>query len=342
MVDLRSDTVTQPTPAMRAAMMAAPLGTDVLGDDPTVNALEEMAARMTGKEAALYVPSGTMGNQIAIACHTRPGDAVIADENAHVLFYETGAPAIIAQVISFTIPTVTGILDPEEVRWRVKAETMNTPATSLLCLENTHNRGGGTTIPPGHLVAYREIANDSGMSIHLDGARIFNAAVARGATVKEICCRVDTVNFCLSKGLGCPIGSVLCGPADLIGRARRWRKRLGGGMCQVGLLAGAGIYALEHHVNRLADDHRRARRLWTELSELPGLRPMGTTPETNIVLLDTDAPAQAWCERLEAEEVRLFPFGPNRIRLVTHLDVDDDGVDQAIAAFGRVAATMRS
>lgn len=333
LVDLRSDTVTRPTPEMYAAMQSMPVGDDVLGDDPTVIELERLAAETIGKEAALFVPSGTMGNQIALACHCKPGDAILIEEEAHVLYYEVGGPALIAGVVSWTLPSHRGAMDPEYVERRVLKANLHTPGTTLLCLENTHNRAGGAIIPQATMAAYREVADRHGMKVHLDGARVFNAAVGLGIPVREIAQHVDTVNFCLSKGLRSPVGSLLCGPTDFIDRARIWRKRLGGGMRQAGVLAACGIVSLTQMVDRLADDHARAKRIGQALSELPSLRVDLDTIETNMVLVHTDAPAAEWQARLQDKGVLCFPVAERRLRLVLHADVDDAKTDRAIEAF---------
>ncbi|HWD37517.1 MAG TPA: low-specificity L-threonine aldolase [Fimbriimonas sp.] len=337
LVDLRSDTVTRPTPAMYEAMMNAPLGDDVLGDDPTVAKLEELAAAKVGKEAAVFVPSGTMGNQIALACHCKRGDAILIEEEAHILYYEVGAPAIIGGVVSWTLPSTRGAIDPDVVEKHALKANLHTPGTTLLCLENTHNRGGGSVIPLGHMRQYREIADRKGFKIHLDGARVFNAAVALGTPASEIAQYVDSVNFCLSKGLGAPIGSLLCGSKAFIEEARIWRKRLGGGMRQAGLLAACGIVSLTQMVDRLKDDHVRAKRLAEAVAELPGFSVDLTSVETNMVMVDTEKPAMGWQECLEQQGVLCFPTGPNRLRLVFHSDIDDAKTDRAIEAFQRLA-----
>ena len=343
LVDLRSDTVTRPSPEMWEAMRAAALGDDVLGDDPTVAELEGLAARTTGKEAAVFVPSGTMGNQMALASWCQPGDAILIEEEAHVLYYEVGAPALIAGVVSWTLPSTRGTIDPAVVEKRILKANIHTPGTTLLCLENTHNRAGGAVIPLDAMAEYRRIADRHGMRIHLDGARVFNAAVALGVPVAAIAQHVDSVNFCLSKGLRSPIGSVLCGPADFIDRARVWRKRLGGGMRQAGLLAACGIVSLTRMVDRLAEDHARAKRTALALADLPGLTVYPATVETNMVLVDTDRPAEEVVAELAEEGVLCFPNAANRIRLVFHADIDDAKADRALEAFrvvarGRVAA----
>ena len=326
--DLRSDTITKPTPEMYAAMASAELGDDVLGDEPTVNKLEELAAARTGKEAGLFVPSGTMGNQVALATHTKPGDSVLFEDEAHMVYYEAAAPAVIARVLVRSIRAVDGVIDPSEIEKRVMRRDEHTPGTTLLCLENTHNRCGGAVTPVGHHKEYRRVADLLGLRVHLDGARVFNASVALGVDVGEITSQVDTVSFCLSKGLSAPVGSVLCGPAEFIKEARFWRKRLGGGMRQAGILAACGIVALETMVDRLADDHRRAARLAAACAEMPGLSPL--LAQTNILIIETAAPALDWQHRLESKNVFSFAIGPNRLRLVTHKDVGDAEVAYAI------------
>lgn len=334
-VDLRSDTVTRPSAAMRDAMMAAPLGDDVLGDDPTVAELESLAAQTTGHEAAVFVPSGTMGNQIAIATHTRPGDSVLCEDEAHILYYEVGAPAVLNGVTLRTVTTENGVVPPEALSKRILPGSLHTPGTTLLCFENSHNRAGGSVTPVELHQKYREFADETRLKIHLDGARVFNAAVALSVPVREITSLVDSVSFCLSKGLGAPVGSVLTGSKEFIEAARLWRKRSGGGMRQSGLLAAAGIYALNHHVEVLGEDHRRAKALANALNDLPGIVPV--LPETNILMVKTEQPALKWTEALELHGIRCFPMDPHRIRLVFHLDVDDQGLDQTIEAFGKLA-----
>lgn len=336
-VDLRSDTVTRPTPEMYKAIAEAPLGDDVLGDEPTVAKLEQLAAEKLGKEAAVFVPSGTMGNQIALATHCDRGDSVLIEEEAHMVYYEVGGPGIIANVVTWTLPSINGVMDPDNVEAHVLKRSIHTPGTSLLCLENTHNRAGGTIIPLETMAAYREVADRHGMKIHLDGARVFNAAVGLGVDVREVAKHVDSVNFCLSKGLRSPVGSLLCGPADFIDKARIWRKRLGGGMRQAGVLAACGIVSLTHMVDRLAEDHRRARFIAQALSELPGIKIDWDRVQTNMVLVATDAPAAEWSKRLHEKGVWCFPVASNRLRLVLHADVEDAGVEYAVDAFTQLA-----
>jgi threonine aldolase len=336
-VDLRSDTVTRPTPEMREAMMTAELGDDVLGDDPTVIALEAESAKVSGKEAAVFVPSGTMGNQIAVASHTQPGDAIAIEEEAHILYYEVGAPAVLSGVVSWTVPSSRGLMAPEALEARMRRRNLHTPGTSLVCLENTHNRAGGTIVPTSYMAIYREIADRFGAKVHLDGARVFNAAVALGIPMAEIAQYADSVNFCLSKGLRAPIGSVLCGSAELIDKARFWRKRLGGGMRQAGIIAAAGLYSLQHYVDRLAEDHARARRFAMAVAEIPGLTIDLETVQTNMALVQTPTDAADWQERLHAEGIWCFAVASHRLRFVFHADVDDAGADRAVEVLKSLA-----
>lgn len=340
LVDLRSDTVTRPTPEMYEAMRRAPLGDDVLGDDPTVAELEELSAQMMGKKAAVFVPSGTMGNQIAIATHVRRGDAILVEEEAHVLYYECGAPGVLAQAVTFTIPSDKGAMDPKEIERRVTQRSLHTPGTTLLCIENTHNRAGGTVVSLSRMKEYREVAQLHGLKVHLDGARVFNAAVALGVEAREIAATVDSVSFCLSKGLGSPVGSVLCGDAAFIDEARLWRKRLGGAMRQAGILAACGLVSLSTRVDRLAEDHARAKACGEALSELPGLRVEWDRVQTNMVLVETDRPAKQWLDCLRSDGVLALPPAPHRIRLVFHSDVDDAGLGRAIDAFRKAAKAL--
>ncbi|MCB9760014.1 MAG: low-specificity L-threonine aldolase [Alphaproteobacteria bacterium] len=333
MVDLRSDTVTRPSHPMLEAMMRAEVGDDVLGDDPSVQQLEAMAAQLSGKDAALFTPSGTMANQIAIRCWTQPGDEVLMDAGAHPFSYEAGAPGAISGVLVRQLPAPGGILDPDTVFSSIRPANDHFAPPTLLCIENTCNHAGGTVYPLETLETLGSGAAELGLRVHLDGARVFNACVAQGVDLRDIACHADSVSFCLSKGLGAPVGSVLCGPKEWIRRARRVRKMLGGGMRQSGYLAAAGIYALSHNIARLVDDHRRARRLYD------GLTSMGftsTEPQTNILYVDVPS-ARVAAEGLAARGVHTIATGKDVIRLVTHLDVDDAGVEQALSAFGALA-----
>lgn len=329
MIDLRSDTVTRPTAAMKAAMVEAPLGDDVLGDDPTVQALEAAAAARAGKEAALFTPSGTMANIIAIALHTRPGDEILLEDGAHPLNYEAGGAAVVAGVQIRPIPADRGLLVPEQVEQRIRPDNDHFAPATLLGVEDTSNRGGGTVYPLDRLDALTALAHDRGLKCHLDGARVFNAVVQSGIPLARRVRDFDTVSFCFSKGLGAPVGSVLCGTAEDMHRARRIRKLLGGGMRQSGVLAAACLYALDHHVERLADDHRRAQDLVSGLNA-KGYR---TEPcDTNLVYVHLDD-APAMQARMEQAGVLALPVGPTMMRLVTHLDVDDEGIQRALDCF---------
>ena len=330
-IDLRSDTVTRPTPPMREAMMTAELGDDVFGDDPTINRLEAMAAEQLDKEAALFTPSGTMANQIAIGMHTRPGDEVLMEANAHPYNYEAGAAARISGVTIRTLAGDRGILNPASVKASFRVDDPHFAPLTLVCAEDTSNRGGGSVYPLAVLDAIGAVSHAAGAACHLDGARLFNAAVASGVPVARRARQFDTVSICLSKGLGAPVGSLLCGPAPLIHHARRLRKALGGGMRQAGILAAAGIHALEHHVDRLAEDHRRAQMLaeGLEALDLPVV-----VPETNMVYVDVPE-AEHFVARLALQHVHCIAVGPQTIRMVTHLDVDDRDIQHTLRAFSR-------
>lgn len=336
-IDLRSDTVTKPTPEMYQAMMKAEVGDDVLLDDPTVAKLESLAAEIMGKEAAVFVPSGTMGNQMAIATHTKPGTAMIVEEEAHVIYYEVGAPAIFSGVLTWTLASNQGIIEPELLRKRITKQNLHTPGTSLICLEDTHNRAGGTVIPLETLADYRKISLEHNLPIHVDGARIFNAAVAQGVPVKEIAKHVDTVNFCLSKGLRSPVGSVLTGSHDFIERARIWRKRLGGGMRQAGILAACGIISLTKMIDRLAEDHENVQTLGKGLQDTPGIDIHPEIHPTNLLMMNTDRPADEWQSALHEKGVWCNPASTHRIRFVTHADVSTEQIQEAIQIIRQTA-----
>jgi threonine aldolase len=339
-IDLRSDTVTRPTAAMREAMMAAPLGDDVLGDEPTVQALEAKVAALLGKDAALFTPSGTMANQLAIRCHTEPGDEIVAHAESHIIHYETGSPAALSGCMIRPIDGPHGQFDAHAVQAAIRGSDIHSPKSRLLVLENTQNRAGGTVWPLEAARSAADAARGAGLAVHIDGARLFNAAIAAGYGVATFASIADTVSVCFSKGLGAPVGSALCGPAPLIARARRFRKMFGGGMRQSGLLAAACIHALDHHVQRLADDHANARHLASLLQGIPGTRldPGLEGIQTNMVFLSLDASlgtAAEVCTRLAAVGVRMIPMGARRIRAVTHLDVDRASIERA-------AGTVRS
>jgi threonine aldolase len=337
MIDLRSDTVTKPTPAMRRVMAEAEVGDDVYGEDPTVNRLQEKAAEITGTEAALFVPSGTMGNQVAIAVHTRPGQEVIVEATSHIYNVEMATMARFSGVQPRVVFGERGVFSAEQVRHAIRPKLYYLAQTGLVCLENTHNAAGGRIWPLSVAREILEVAHAHGIPVHLDGARIFNASVATGIPVSELVLGFDSVMFCLSKGLGCPVGSLLCGSREFIEEARRVRKALGGGMRQAGILAAAGLYALEHHVERLAEDHENARILAQGLSEIPCLSV--TPPETNIVMVEIlrGPTAAELAERLKRRGVLVAPAGAGtearKLRLVTHLDVSREDILRTIDLF---------
>ncbi|MCS7065387.1 MAG: aminotransferase class I/II-fold pyridoxal phosphate-dependent enzyme [Fimbriimonadales bacterium] len=335
-VDLRSDTVTKPTPEMRRAMAEAEVGDDVFGEDPTVNRLQELAAERLGHEAALFTPSGTMANEIAIKVWTQPGDAILVDAESHILHYELAGPAVLSGVLMEPYPIERGQIDPRAIESRIRLADDHTPGTTLLCLENTHNRCGGTILPPDSFRALCELARRHGLRVHLDGARLFNAAVALGVSPQVWTRHVDSAFFALSKGLCCPAGSVLVGSSEFIREAHRARKLFGGGMRQVGVLAAAGIVALQTMVERLAEDHRRARRLAEAIAELPGFEVDLQTVQTNIIYVRTARPAKEVEQQLASQGVLTIALDPHRLRLVTHHDVDDAGIEYAIRAFQQI------
>lgn len=336
--DFRSDTVTRPTPAMRAAMASAEVDDDVLGHDPTTEALEREAARLLGKEGALFVPSGVMANLVAVCTHTRPGDEVITEEWSHTSRFETGGAGAVAHVALRTLRSRRGLMDPSEVAGWISGGSEHTPRTALLCVEQTHNFHGGAVLPIDGLRALTDAARVRGVAVHMDGARLWNAVAASGIDATEHAACADTVSFCLSKGLCAPVGSLLCGPAEFLQRARFWRKRLGGGMRQSGVLAAAGLIALREMRHRLADDHRRARRF---ADELAGIAPYAVDPaavETNIVFFDTGAiDAARIVEAAQARDILLYAVGARRMRIVTHHDVGDEGVDRLLELLRHVA-----
>lgn len=339
-VDLRSDTVTRPTRGMLDAMVSAELGDDVFGDDPTAKALEARVADLAGKDAAVFVPSGTMGNQIAVMSHIGHGDEVLVEQDSHVFFYEQGGIAANAGGLAHVYAGERGVPPASLVKDGLaeKSADDHLAALRLICVENTHNRHGGAIVPLERLHALYADARAHGVRVHMDGARLWNASVASGVPIRTWAANADTVMMCFSKGLGAPVGSILCGAGDTIRAARRNRKRLGGGMRQVGVLAAACLYALDHHVERLAEDHRRARALASGLRGAPGISV--PEPDTNIVFVHLDHPsleAGAVVEALAARDVRVLDFGPRRLRAITHLDVDDAGIARAIEVFHAVA-----
>ncbi|QXD14636.1 aminotransferase class I/II-fold pyridoxal phosphate-dependent enzyme [Rhodocaloribacter litoris] len=335
-IDLRSDTVTQPTEGMRRAMYEAEVGDDVFGEDPTVRRLEETVAALLGKEAALFVPSGTMGNQLALKVHTRPGDEVILERTCHIFNYESGAPGLLSGVVLHPLDGEGGILTGEQVAAAVRPGYYWMARSRLVCLENTLNQAGGTVYPLENVEAIAAVVRGHGLRYHLDGARLWNATAATGIPEHVYAAPFDTVNVCFSKGLGAPVGSALAGPKDLITEAHRYRKMFGGGMRQAGILAAAALYALEHHRPHLAEDHAKARRLAEGLAELPGFRLDPDRVQTNIVLFDVDhGDALRTVEELKADGILMVPFGPATVRATTHRDVSMEDIEQAIARIHR-------
>ena len=335
MVDLRSDTVTKPTQEMRRAMAEAEVGDDVFGEDPTVNRLEALAAERLGKEAGLFVASGTMGNQVCLMAHTQRGDEIILDENSHIFNYEVAALAVLSAVQPRTLHGRDGILDPADVRQAIRPPNIHHPRSTLICVESTHNRGGGSIYPLDVLREIRRIATEHGLAVHLDGARVFNACVASGTPVREVAAQADSVTFCLSKGLAAPVGSVVTGTRTFIDRARRARKMLGGGMRQAGILAAAGIVALETMVDRLREDHENARLLAEGLAALPGVQIDPARVQTNIVIFDVrrkDLDAPGLIQKLADQGIKALPVSQDRIRMVTHKDVDRAGIQRTLGA----------
>jgi threonine aldolase len=339
----RSDTVTLPTPAMREAVFHAELGDDVFGEDPTVNRFEKMAAERVGKEAGLLVVSGTMGNLVCILTHCARGEEVILGDRSHTFLYEAGGMSALGGIHPHIISNQPdGKMRLEDIEAAIRGSNVHFPRTRLICLENTHNRCSGSALTPEYIDSVAALSKGHGLSVHLDGARIFNAAVALGVDVKELTRSADSVSFCLSKGLSAPVGSVVCGSGQFIAEARRTRKVLGGGMRQAGVIAAAGITALEQMVDRLAEDHINARCLAEGIARIPGLSidPAGT--QTNIVYFELD------CDRLTAEElvtklgkkgIRLLCTGPSRLRMVTHYGIESEDIDVALAALGEVMKT---
>lgn len=325
MIDLRSDTITRPTLAMREAMFDAPVGDDVFGDDPTVNALEAKAAAMFGMEAALFCASGTMTNQLAIRTHTRPGDDVICDQLSHVYLYEGGGIAVNALASVSLAQGERGKLTPDLVRDHIQPDDVHKPKTSLVCLENTINKGGGCYYTVPEIAAIKQVCDQHRLILHLDGARLFNALIETGESPQAYGQLFDSISICLSKGLGCPVGSLLLGTAGVIRQARRYRKLMGGGWRQAGFLAAAGVYALDHHVNRLKLDHSRARRIGTLLEKRPEVLEIYPI-ETNIVIfrLPETILASDYVSQLAIHGIGAVTFGKHLVRFVTHLDFTDE------------------
>ncbi|MDR3598984.1 MAG: low-specificity L-threonine aldolase [Desulfosporosinus sp.] len=339
--DFRSDTVTVPTQEMREAMYKAEVGDDVLGEDPTMQHLERLAAEKVGKEAALFVTSGTQGNLVAVLTHTKRGDEVLMESEAHIYYYEVGGMSALGGVIPHLIQGSAGVITPEALRKALRGENIHFPTPSLLCIENSHNRAGGTIWTPKQVKVVAAVAQERGLHVHMDGARVFNAAIAQNCTVSELVAPVDSVMFCLSKGLGAPVGSILAGSSEFIKRARKYRKMLGGGMRQAGVLAAAGIVALESMIERLADDHTLALRIGQALVNIPHLSIDLERLKTNIVLVEVDpawGTAEKLVQALEKDEILAADFGPQTVRLVTHKDVGELDAAKLVDTLKRIMA----
>ena len=336
MIDLRSDTVTRPSDGMREAMVRADVGDDVFGEDPTVRKLQERIAGVLGKEAALYVPSGTMGNQICIKVHTQPGDEVIAERGSHVFNYETAGAAFLSSVQIHPVEGVRGVLGIEAVRQAIRPKLYYMPRSRLLCVENTHNRAGGTITPLDSLAELSAFARGEGMKVHLDGARLWNACAATGSSPASYASHADSVSVCLSKGLGAPVGSVIAGPKEFIEEARHYRKIFGGGMRQAGIIAAAGLYALEHNIDRLREDHEKASAFAAAVGEIPGVEIDPLTVQTNIIIMSvakTGRKPEEILAALRERGVLLSAGNYLGLRAVTHLDVSLADVRTASEVF---------
>jgi len=346
LIDLRSDTITKPTQEMREAMFNADVGDDVYQEDPTVNKLEQLAAEMLGKEAALFVTSGTQGNQIAVLTHTRPGDEIILEAESHIFYYEAGAVAALAGVQTRTINGFNGQMPIEDLVAAIREEgDIHLPHTAMIGLENTHNRAGGVVLPPSHMNDVYQVAKEHNVPVHLDGARLFNAAIALGVNVKELTQYVDTVQVCLSKGLSAPMGSILAGPKEWIEHARKWRKRLGGGMRQAGLMAAPGIVALTKMVDRLAEDHKRAKDLAIGLNKIEGIEINLENVQTNIILADTKdlgVTANKLLQELAQKGILGSAFGPYLIRFTTNREITDEDIENVISTFTEVVNQVKN
>ncbi len=339
-IDLRSDTVTHPTPAMREAMFRAEVGDDVLGDDPTVQRLEALAARRMGKEAAVYVASGTMANLASLLAHTGRGDEVIVGSESHILHHEVAGAAGLGGIqLREARNDASGRLDPGEVRSLIRPRDASSPRTALVCLENTHNRCGGAAIPLSATAAVARVAHDGGAQVHIDGARIFNAAVALETTPDLLAADADSISFCLSKGLSAPIGSLVCGSGEFVAKARKARKMLGGGMRQVGIIAAAGIVAIEEMTGRLAEDHANARALADGIASMPGIKLDPSTVQTNLVIFDVEGIDRVKLQQAMRERGVLSTGVPPRLRMVTHYGIERSDIDEAL---GRIREAVES
>ncbi|WP_368505822.1 low specificity L-threonine aldolase [Alkalihalophilus sp. As8PL] len=332
MIDLRSDTVTKPTQAMRDAMYNAEVGDDVYKEDPTVCRLEELAASKLGKEDALFVTSGTQGNQIAVLTHCRSGNEVLLEQDSHIFYYEGGAISAFAGVQTRTLSGVRGEMNSDELELAIRGNDIHEPETGLICMENTHNRAGGAIVSLENMKAVYDVAKKHAIPVHLDGARLFNAAVAKQCSIKEFTQNADTVQICLSKGLGAPIGSLIAGSSEFITRARKWRKRLGGGLRQVGTIAAPGIIALTEMVDRLSEDHHHAKVLAEGIGAVVGLEVINNV-DTNIVLVDVSGKRMSsteYIDKLSENGIKAVSFGPSVVRFTTHYDVSSQQITQAL------------
>jgi threonine aldolase len=344
MIDLRSDTVTQPCAAMRQAMANAPVGDDVIDKDPTVERLEQLTASLLGKEAAMFMPSGTMTNQAAIKLHCQPGDEMLCEEGCHIFNYEQGAFAVLSGVIARTVSGQRSVMQPEQLDELVRPDNEHAARTRLVCLENTHNRGGGVILPYENVAAVCHWAQSRGLIRHLDGARLFNAAVATGISAQQWASHFDTVSVCFSKGLGAPVGSALAGPRDMLVPLRRHRKLFGGAMRQSGIIAAGALYALEHNIPRLAEDHATAQILATHIRATPGLTLVPEVVDTNIVIFRIDDQrllAAEFCALAKQQGVWMLPFGKYTVRAVTHLHITSADAQRAGQLIATLAGTLR-
>lgn len=341
MIDLRSDTKTLPSPEMREAIANALLGDDVAGEDPTVNELEATCAAMLGKEAGLLVNGGTMGNLVSIYAHTRPGQELACHDKAHIYHYERGGFAAVCGLLARPLPGCYGVFEPETVEGLYTRQDIHRQDVGLLCLENTHNNCGGTCVTAAQTAAVADIAHAHGTKVHIDGARIFNAAIALGVSARELVAPVDSITFCFSKGLGAPVGSVVCGPTDLVQRAREARKMLGGGMRQAGIIAAGCLYALQHNVERLAEDHAHARQIAETLAGCGGVTVDLESVQTNIIFFSLnreDLTAPALCEKLDRFGIVASARNDHDIRFVTHLDVSQEDTEIVCGALREILA----
>lgn len=344
MIDLRSDTITRPTPEMREVMRNAEVGDDVFSEDPTINRLQDMITEITGKEASLFVASGTMGNQVCINTHTRPGNEIILERNAHIFNYESGAPALLSGVQVLPIAGTNGSFTLEQVQEVIRPQNVHHPKTALICIENTHNRAGGTIFPYVEMQKIWEFAKSAGIRLHLDGARLWNASASTGISIRDYCELCDSVSLCFSKGLGAPVGSIIAGSRPFIESARYYRKVYGGGMRQAGILAAAAIYALENNRSRLPEDHRRARILADAIAKIPQIDFDPATVQSNIVIFNvrnTGYTGQDVLDLLLKREIRMLTFAGTKIRAVTHLHISDDDIHYTVEALGEIFKTSQ-